>query len=150
MLCLCAGLIALQATLPACEYGGEPMFFVWVSAIFFTFTGNFTLMPAVMAKAFGKKHLAVNLGLLFTSLVGNNFHDHFINVLSLEQTMTLILLIQSGLIFFQNSISQQCKMHTTPYSCLPTLFTSVTRRQLFSFPFHFRLIQLKEHQHMLP
>ena len=71
MLCLCASMLAWQVTLPACVYGGEPMFFIWVAAIFFTFSGNFALMPAVMAKAFGKKYLAVNYGILFTTLVSD-------------------------------------------------------------------------------
>lgn len=58
----------LLLTLIATEYGGKPMFFIWICAIFFTFSGNFALFPTATARAFGSKYVGPNYGIVFTSV----------------------------------------------------------------------------------
>ena len=69
MLCLCTSMVLFMMTLILTSKVGEVMFFIWVCAIFLTFSGNFALFPTVTAKTFGAKYVAVNFGILFTSQV---------------------------------------------------------------------------------
>ncbi|ELT92519.1 hypothetical protein CAPTEDRAFT_227457 [Capitella teleta] len=69
MLILCGVMASLLLTLNATPSGGKPMFFIWISAIFLTFCGNFALFPTVTARTFGPKYISVNFGLVFTSQV---------------------------------------------------------------------------------
>ena len=70
MMCLCSCFIAFMLTfIGAQKAESKVMFFIWVCALFWLFSGNFALFPTAIAKTFGTKYMAVNYGLLFTSQV---------------------------------------------------------------------------------
>ncbi|XP_071479836.1 apicoplast pyruvate carrier 1-like [Diadema antillarum] len=85
MMVLSGTTAALFTTLIATQYVGRVMFFIWVCAIFFVFSGNFALFPTVTARAFGVTSFGLNYGLVFTAmalstLIGASLasvlHDH--------------------------------------------------------------------------
>ncbi|XP_046546795.1 uncharacterized protein LOC124256871 [Haliotis rubra] len=55
------------------EYGGKPMYFIWVCAIHFAFTGPTTILPLIAMETFGSKHFSVNYGLLNTPAAAFSF-----------------------------------------------------------------------------
>merc|ERR1719189_2545909 len=56
----------LFSTLYFTEYGQRATFAVWVWAIFFSFCGNFVLLPTATAQCFGTKYSSKNYGLVMT------------------------------------------------------------------------------------
>ena len=61
----------LFSTLYFTEYGQRATFAVWVWAIFFSFCGNFVLLPTATAQCFGTRNSSKNYGLVMTgSAVG--------------------------------------------------------------------------------
>lgn len=67
VVCISALMAILFLTFEACTYGGKAMYLIWVSLVFFAFSGNYALHPMVTAKLFGRDHFATNYGLVFTS-----------------------------------------------------------------------------------
>ncbi|XP_071084849.1 apicoplast pyruvate carrier 1-like [Haliotis cracherodii] len=59
------------------EYGGKPMYFIWVCAIHFAFTGPLTILPLIAMETFGSKHFSINYGLLNTTAVAFSFFMAF-------------------------------------------------------------------------
>ena len=61
----------LFSTLYFTEYGQRATFAIWICAIFFSFCGNFVLLPTATAACFGTKNSSKNYGLVMTgSAVG--------------------------------------------------------------------------------
>ncbi|XP_063689378.1 oxalate:formate antiporter-like [Bolinopsis microptera] len=60
-------LTLLMFTFYATKLGGEPMYFVWVSAIIFTSAGGFSLLPAAAMTFFGCKNTKLKIGFLYIS-----------------------------------------------------------------------------------
>ncbi|XP_064615450.1 oxalate:formate antiporter-like isoform X2 [Liolophura sinensis] len=69
MMVLCCCMTALMLTLQITSLAGKAMYFVWVCAIFLTFSGNFSLFPTAASRSFGQKNMVKNYGLVFTSQV---------------------------------------------------------------------------------
>ncbi|XP_059159553.1 oxalate:formate antiporter-like [Physella acuta] len=67
LLALLGVFTSLMLTLQVSEYGGKPLFFVYICLLFGSFSGNFSLFPTATAKSYGPKYLSINYGLLFTS-----------------------------------------------------------------------------------
>ncbi|XP_059159550.1 oxalate:formate antiporter-like [Physella acuta] len=63
----CASFATFMLTLQLSEYGGKPVFFLFVCLLFGSFSGSFALFPTATAKCFGRKYLSINYGLVFTS-----------------------------------------------------------------------------------
>ena len=69
-------MIALMMTLIGTHHAADTsqtlaqaLYFIWICAIYWTFSGNFALFPTVTAKTFGQRNVAMNFGLVFTSQV---------------------------------------------------------------------------------
>eukprot|EP00106_Octopus_bimaculoides_P006881 XP_014774323.1 PREDICTED: oxalate:formate antiporter-like [Octopus bimaculoides] len=60
-------LTCLYSTFIITEYGGKPLFFIWVCLIFLTFSGSFSTFPSCTMRCFGEQYYSINYGLLFTS-----------------------------------------------------------------------------------
>ena len=56
----------LFSTLYFTEYGQRATFAVWIWAIFFSFCGNFVLLPTATAQCFGMGNSSKNYGLVMT------------------------------------------------------------------------------------
>ena len=56
----------LFSTLYFTEFGQKATFAIWVWAIFFSFCGNFVLLPTATALCFGTRHSSKNYGLVMT------------------------------------------------------------------------------------
>ena len=56
----------LFSTLYFTEFGQKATFAIWIWAIFFSFCGNFVLLPTATALCFGTKHSSKNYGLVMT------------------------------------------------------------------------------------
>ena len=56
----------LFSTLYFTEYGQRATFAVWIWAIFFSFCGNFVLLPTATAMCFGTRNSSKNYGLVMT------------------------------------------------------------------------------------
>ena len=56
----------LFSTLYFTEYGQRATFAIWIWAIFFSFCGNFVLLPTATAQCFGTKNSSKNYGLVMT------------------------------------------------------------------------------------
>ena len=129
MLCLCTSMIALMMTLVATPHGGKPMFFIWVCAIFFTFSGNFALFPTATAKSFGQKYMAINFGLVFTSQVKEQIKltsEIFTSYYLISHKLSLILLYVSVTYFVDDtelSFHKLCRWWLAPLEpSLPVVF----------------------------
>ena len=57
---------ALFSTLYFTEYGQRATFAIWIWAIFFSFCGNFVLLPTATAQCFGTRNSSKNYGLVMT------------------------------------------------------------------------------------
>lgn len=66
MLLVTVCISVLYATLYFSEFGGKALYAVWICAIFFSFCGNFVLLPTASAQCFGTKYSSKNYGLLMT------------------------------------------------------------------------------------
>jgi len=64
MLCVTSAISVLYATFYFTEFGRKVLFAVWVWAIFFSFCGNFVLLPTATAQCFGTRHSSKNYGLV--------------------------------------------------------------------------------------
>lgn len=68
--CLCSILSGLILTLIITQsFNSKTLYFVWILAIFFTFSGIFVIFPTATAQVFGKSHAGTIYGLLFTAPV---------------------------------------------------------------------------------
>jgi len=56
----------LYSTLYFTEYGSKVLFALWIWLIFFSFCGNFVLLPTASAVSFGTKYSSKNYGLVMT------------------------------------------------------------------------------------
>jgi len=56
----------LFSTLYLTEFGQKATFAIWIWAIFFSFCGNFVLLPTATAQCFGTKNSSKNYGLVMT------------------------------------------------------------------------------------
>merc|ERR1719309_1910973 len=56
----------LYSTLYFTEYGSKVLFALWIWLIFFSFCGNFVLLPTATALCFGTKNSSKNYGLVMT------------------------------------------------------------------------------------
>jgi len=56
----------LFSTLYFTEFGQKATFAIWIWAIFFSFCGNFVLLPTATAQCFGTKNSSKNYGLVMT------------------------------------------------------------------------------------
>merc|ERR1712073_295691 len=56
----------LFSTLYLTEFGQKATFAIWIWAIFFSFCGNFVLLPTATALCFGTKNSSKNYGLVMT------------------------------------------------------------------------------------
>jgi MFS family permease len=56
-------------TIHVCTLGGTELFFIWVCVLFFCIGGNYSVLPAALARAYGIYYASVNYGLLFTSQI---------------------------------------------------------------------------------
>merc|ERR1711936_446078 len=65
-------LTALVATLSITSLLGKVAFTIWIWAIYFTFPGTYSTMPAVTTQTFGHKYGGTIYGFLFTSDIVNN------------------------------------------------------------------------------
>lgn len=68
---LCMGVVSMALggfffTFRLVEFGGKPLFAVWVWGIFFCFCANFVLLPTATAQSFGTKYSSKNYGLVMT------------------------------------------------------------------------------------
>ncbi|XP_077988245.1 apicoplast pyruvate carrier 1-like [Glandiceps talaboti] len=86
MIILCSVNAVFVFILPYSPAGGLAVFFIWLCIVFFTFTGVFSVIPAVTARIFGETYMGMNYGLVFTSTaissiigayMGNNVVDQF-------------------------------------------------------------------------
>ncbi|XP_077981870.1 apicoplast pyruvate carrier 1-like isoform X2 [Glandiceps talaboti] len=68
MIILCSLNTILMLTLIASEHANRAMFFIWICAIFFTFSGNFSIFPSTTARSFGEEYMGMNYGCLFTAI----------------------------------------------------------------------------------
>jgi len=72
MLLVSGCLTLLVSSLPLTSTLGMAAFTVWVWAIYFTFPGTYSTMPAVTTQTFGHKYGGTIYGFLFTSDIVNN------------------------------------------------------------------------------
>jgi len=68
---LCMGVVSMALgtlffTFRMVEFGGKPLFALWVWGIFFCFCANFVLLPTATAQSFGTKYSSKNYGLVMT------------------------------------------------------------------------------------
>ena len=68
MVIVSSAICFLYSTLYLTEFGQKATFAVWIWAIFFSFCGNFVLLPTASALCFGTKHHSKNYGLLMTGM----------------------------------------------------------------------------------
>ena len=67
---LCSLLSGLMLTFITTQsFDSKALYFIWVLAIFFTFSGIFVIFPTATAQVFGKSHAGTIYGLLFTAPV---------------------------------------------------------------------------------
>lgn len=66
MLLVTSLITILFSTLFFTEYGARATFAIWIWAIFFSFCGNFVLLPTATAQCFGTKNSSKNYGLVMT------------------------------------------------------------------------------------
>jgi MFS family permease len=65
---LCAILSVLMLTFITSQtFDSKLLYFIWVLAIFFTFSGIFVIFPTATAQVFGKTHAGTIYGILFTA-----------------------------------------------------------------------------------
>ena len=66
MVIVSSAICFLYSTLYLTEFGQKATFAVWIWAIFFSFCGNFVLLPTASALCFGTKYHSKNYGLVMT------------------------------------------------------------------------------------
>jgi len=66
MLIVTSAITFLYSTFYFTEYGQKATFAIWVWAIFFSFCGNFVLLPTATAQCFGTANSSKNYGLVMT------------------------------------------------------------------------------------
>lgn len=69
MAVLCCIVAILMLTFPATVEAGKVMYFIWTCLSFCTYSGQYTLYPIAITKAFGPEHVGVIYGWSFTSQV---------------------------------------------------------------------------------
>jgi MFS family permease len=57
------------STLYATTAVHESMFFIWICMLYFGIAGNFTIIPAAVAKEFGQKNFSIVFGMIVTGLL---------------------------------------------------------------------------------
>lgn len=69
MMFLCTFMCLFLFTFELTQLGGQVMFFVWVCAFYFSFCGNYSMMPACVSRTFGASRVGINYSVVFTSQV---------------------------------------------------------------------------------
>ncbi|KAL3848576.1 hypothetical protein ACJMK2_019426 [Sinanodonta woodiana] len=62
--CVTAIFASFVATIIASEWGGEPFFFVWVCALYMSFSGMYATLPGSLSNLYGADNIGINYGLV--------------------------------------------------------------------------------------
>ncbi|KAK3610823.1 hypothetical protein CHS0354_000048, partial [Potamilus streckersoni] len=62
--CVTAIFASFVATIIASEWGGEPFFFIWVCALYMSFSGMYATLPASLSNLYGADNIGINYGLV--------------------------------------------------------------------------------------
>ncbi|KAL4220385.1 hypothetical protein ACF0H5_020788 [Mactra antiquata] len=66
--CVSCGFAVFSGTMLLTEHFPKGLFLVWICAIYFFFSGIWSLMPSALAKMLGPQHMAINYGLIYTGM----------------------------------------------------------------------------------
>ncbi|XP_070556710.1 apicoplast pyruvate carrier 1-like [Ptychodera flava] len=85
--------VVFMLTLILTQETGKVMFTIWIFAIFFCFSGIFSIFPMATARSFGEEYAGEIYGLLYTSItVSTILGTLYINILSKQVGWYLLLL----------------------------------------------------------
>lgn len=75
---LAGTMTTLMLSLYITTVGGQWMYLIWISGLFFCIGGNSSIFPAATAHCFGQKYIGVNYSLVFTCQIGGGVLNAFL------------------------------------------------------------------------